>query len=124
MSATRHASNTRLEIKIRCIPSPGRPLPEMCNPLCMPRNFRFFIPCALAFLSAPAPAAEHPGMPEVLAASKAADWRALDPNNTLYVELPGGRVVIEVAPRFAPLHVTNLKTRAGAATWTETRRSS
>jgi cyclophilin family peptidyl-prolyl cis-trans isomerase len=49
-------------------------------------------------------------MPEVVAASGAADWRPLDPENTLYVELPRGRVVIELAPRFAPLHVANIKT--------------
>ncbi|MEP6884527.1 MAG: peptidylprolyl isomerase [Gammaproteobacteria bacterium] len=53
-------------------------------------------------------------MPEVLAASTAADWRPLDPQNTLYVELPGGRVVIELAPRFAPLHVANIKMLARA----------
>ncbi|HXA35114.1 MAG TPA: peptidylprolyl isomerase [Steroidobacteraceae bacterium] len=48
-------------------------------------------------------------MPEVLAASTPADWRPPDSDNTLYVELPGGRVVIELAPRFAPLHVANIK---------------
>jgi peptidylprolyl isomerase len=53
-------------------------------------------------------------MPEVLAASKASDWRPLDPENTLYVELPAGRVVIELAPAFAPLHVANIKTLARA----------
>jgi peptidylprolyl isomerase len=53
-------------------------------------------------------------MPEVLAASSAADWRPPDPENTLYVELPGGRVVIELAPAFAPLHVANIKTLARA----------
>jgi len=54
-------------------------------------------------------------MPEVLAASSPADWRPVDAENTLYVELPGGRVVIELAPAFAPLHVANIKTltRAG-----------
>jgi len=76
----------------------------------MSRNIKFLIPCALAFLSSSAPAAKHPSMPEVLAASTPADWRALDPDNTLYVELPGGRVVIELTPRFAPLHVANIKT--------------
>ena len=81
----------------------------MCNTRLMTRNFRFLIPCALAFLSGPALAAPHPTMAEVLAASAAADWRPLDPDNTLYVELPGGRVVIELAPRFAPLHVANIK---------------
>ena len=76
----------------------------------MSRNLKFLIPCALVILSQPAPAAKPPSMPEVLAASSAADWRPLDPENTLYVELPAGRVVIELAPAFAPLHVANIKT--------------
>ncbi len=49
-----------------------------------------------------------PTMAEVLAASKAADWRPLDPANTLYVQFAAGRVVIELAPQFAPLHVANI----------------
>ena len=53
-------------------------------------------------------------MAEVLAASRPADWRPLDPDNTLYVELPGGRVIIELNPRFAPLHVANIKALARA----------
>jgi len=48
-------------------------------------------------------------MSEVLAVSKPGDWRATDPQNTLYVDLPAGRVVIELAPAFAPLHVENIK---------------
>jgi peptidylprolyl isomerase len=78
----------------------------------MSRNFRFLIASMLVFLSAPVFAAKHPSMPEVLAASSPTDWRPLDPDNTLYVELPGGRVVIELTPRFAPLHVANIKTLA------------
>jgi peptidylprolyl isomerase len=76
----------------------------------MPCNFKILIPCTLAFLSAPALPAQHPTMSEVVAATGEADWRPLDPQNTLYVELPRGRVVIELAPRFAPLHVANIKT--------------
>jgi peptidylprolyl isomerase len=78
----------------------------------MSRNFKRLMSLTLAFLAASAapPAAAHPSMTEVLKASTPADWRPLDPNNTLYVELPGGRVVIELAPRFAPLHVANIKT--------------
>jgi peptidylprolyl isomerase len=48
-------------------------------------------------------------MAEVLAASKPADWRAIDPANTLYMELDSGRVVIELAPQFAPKHVDNIR---------------
>ncbi len=51
-------------------------------------------------------------MAEIVAASAASDWRALDPANTLYVEMPDGRVVIELAPAFAPRHVENVKTLA------------
>jgi peptidylprolyl isomerase len=48
-------------------------------------------------------------MAAILAASKPADWRSLDPENTIYMELPAGRVVIELAPAFAPNHVRNVK---------------
>jgi peptidylprolyl isomerase len=51
-------------------------------------------------------------MANVLAASKHSDWRALDPENTLYMELASGRVVIELAPRFAPNHVATIRALA------------
>jgi peptidylprolyl isomerase len=47
---------------------------------------------------------------DILAASKPSDWRSLDPDNTLYLDLAAGRVVIELAPAFAPLHAANIKT--------------
>jgi peptidylprolyl isomerase len=49
---------------------------------------------------------------EVLAAAKPADWRKPELENTLYMELPKGRVVIELAPDFAPHHVANVKVLA------------
>ena len=55
------------------------------------------------------PAPSKP-LSELLASAPAADWRRLDPENTLYMELPGGRVVIELAPAFAPQHVANIMT--------------
>jgi len=68
--------------------------------------------CSPAALTA-APAASQPvkkplTSAEVLAASSGADWRPLDPQNTLYMELSGGRVVIELTPQFAPHHVANV----------------
>ncbi len=45
----------------------------------------------------------------VLAAAQPSDWRALDPAQTLYVELASGRVVIELASAFAPQHVLNIQ---------------
>ncbi|HET8942043.1 MAG TPA: peptidylprolyl isomerase [Rudaea sp.] len=55
------------------------------------------------------PAAKPLTMSDVLAATKPADWHALDPANTLYLQLATGRVVIELAPAFAPHHVANIK---------------
>jgi peptidylprolyl isomerase len=47
---------------------------------------------------------------EVLEASSPSDWRTLEPANTLYLELPAGRVVIELAPWAAPRHIENIRT--------------
>jgi peptidylprolyl isomerase len=58
------------------------------------------------------PRDKAPTMAGVLAKSKPDDWRLLDPENTLYMELSGGRVVIELAPLFAPRHVANVKALA------------
>jgi cyclophilin family peptidyl-prolyl cis-trans isomerase len=55
------------------------------------------------------PEGNTPSPAEVVAASKPAEWRALDPENTLYMDFPEGRVVIEMAPQFAPSHVANVK---------------
>ncbi|HUR41794.1 MAG TPA: peptidylprolyl isomerase [Verrucomicrobiae bacterium] len=49
---------------------------------------------------------------QVLEASAPSDWRRLDPEDTIYLELASGRVVIELAPAFAPLHAQNIKALA------------
>ena len=54
---------------------------------------------------------------ELLDASQPSDWRTLDPANTVYLELTGGRVVIELAPGFAPEHVGNIRTLAREGYW-------
>jgi peptidylprolyl isomerase len=48
---------------------------------------------------------KYPVAADVLAASKATDWRTLYPGNTLYLELASGRGVIELAPAFAARHL-------------------
>jgi peptidylprolyl isomerase len=50
-----------------------------------------------------------PTLADLIKASAASDWRPLDDENTLYLELSAGRVVIELAPKFAPNHVANIK---------------
>lgn len=45
----------------------------------------------------------------ILAASRADEWRRLDPQRTLYLDLDAGRVVFELSPEFAPRHLDNLR---------------
>src|ERR1700730_12615339 len=84
------------------------------RPMCV--GLALALPLLSAALHGATPANEGPGRTltgaQVLAASTAADWRALDPSNTLYLELPSGRVVIELAPQFAPHHVANVQALA------------
>ena len=56
-------------------------------------------------------------MQQILDDSRPSDWRALDPADTLYLELDSGRVVIELAPAFAPEHVANIRTLARGHYW-------
>jgi peptidylprolyl isomerase len=49
---------------------------------------------------------------EILTDSPAADWRPLDPDNTLVMDIGGHQVILELAPRFAPKHVANIRTLA------------
>ena len=46
---------------------------------------------------------------DLLQSSPASDWREIDPENTLYVELPMGRVVIELAEHYAPANAAAVK---------------
>ena len=67
---------------------------------------------ATAAPAAPEPAKKPLTTTEVLAASGPADWRPLDPQHTVYLELASGRVVIELAPQFAPHQVQNVEALA------------
>lgn len=80
------------------------------------------LPLALALLAACAPAMAAddtaPKSPkELLDASQASDWRTPAPDDLLYMDLPAGRVVIELAPRFAPEHVANIRALARGHYW-------
>ncbi len=79
--------------------------------------FKHFIAVTLAlFITtgawAASPPAAKPTVAQVVEQSRPADWRPLDPSNTLVMQLDAGSVVIELAPRFAPKHAANLRTLA------------
>ncbi len=56
-------------------------------------------------------------MDELLAASQPTDWRTPRVEDLLYLDLPGGRVIIELAPQFAPQHASNIRALAHAGYW-------
>ncbi len=64
-----------------------------------------------AIAQAAAPKAK-PSYAEILATATPNDWRGLDLENTLYMDLPMGRVVIELSAAYAPAHAANIRALA------------
>jgi len=76
---------------------------------------RWLIPCAGLLLASFATAGHATTPAQVLATSTATDWRTPAPDQTLLMELAGGRqVVIELATPFVPRHANRIATLARA----------
>jgi peptidylprolyl isomerase len=55
---------------------------------------------------------------DIVAASPASAWRTISPDDLMVIDLKnGGRVVVQLAPAFAPVHVANIKTLARSNYW-------
>jgi peptidylprolyl isomerase len=55
---------------------------------------------------------------DVVAAAPASAWNAIPADDIMLIDLKnGGRVVVQLAPAFAPVHVANIKTLARANYW-------
>ncbi len=67
----------------------------------------------LAFSATAADSGKPQTTAQIVESATASDWRRPDPANTLYMDLATGRVIIELAPRFAPKHVANIKQLVG-----------
>jgi peptidylprolyl isomerase len=66
----------------------------------------------------PAPVADAPDPNEAVSQAPAEAWRAVEPENLLVIELKeGGRIVVELAPDFAPVHIANVKAFARGGWW-------
>jgi cyclophilin family peptidyl-prolyl cis-trans isomerase len=78
------------------------------------RHLAIALTVATSLLALSASAADKskptPSPKELLTASKPSEWRRPDPQNLVYMQLPTGRVVIELAPDFTPLHAANIRT--------------
>ncbi|HEX8222555.1 MAG TPA: peptidylprolyl isomerase [Allosphingosinicella sp.] len=66
----------------------------------------------------PAPVVDAPDPNKVVQEAPAEAWRPVNPADLLVIELKeGGRIVIELAPGFAPVHVANVRAFARAGWW-------
>ncbi|OQW59031.1 MAG: peptidylprolyl isomerase [Proteobacteria bacterium HN_bin10] len=75
----------------------------------------FLAACASA--EAPTETAPVRALSEILEQSPVEDWRAVDQGNLLYMQLPAGRVIIELAADYTPLHAANIRALARAHYW-------
>ena len=71
-----------------------------------------------ALLVAAAPAKKLLTPNDIVAQAPASAWKAIPADDLLVMDLAGGgRVVIQLAPRFAPVHVGNIKALARGGYW-------
>jgi peptidylprolyl isomerase len=55
---------------------------------------------------------------DIVAGAPASAWKTIDPDDLLVMNLRnGGRVVVQLAPEFAPVHVANIKALARGNYW-------
>ena len=73
---------------------------------------------AAATLVGAAPAKDLPTPTEIVAKAPASAWETISPDDLLIMDLAnGGRVVIQLAPAFAPVHVANIQALARSNYW-------
>lgn len=73
---------------------------------------------AAALLVGAAPPAKLPTPADIVAAAPASAWRTIPADDLLVMDLAkGGRIVIQLAPQFAPVHVANIKALARGGYW-------
>ena len=71
-----------------------------------------------ALLVAAAPPAKPKTPSEIVAEAPASAWRDINPDNLVVMDLRNGaRVVIQLAPEFAPVHVANIRALAKGGWW-------
>jgi peptidylprolyl isomerase len=80
------------------------------------RSLLLFTAAALLIGAAPAKKSLTPN--DIVAAAPASAWKTIAPDDLLVLDLAsGGRVVIQLAPAFAPVHVANIQALARGKYW-------
>jgi peptidylprolyl isomerase len=80
---------------------------------------RSIIPlAAAALLAAAAPPKKLPTPTDIVNQAPPTAWRTIAPDDLLVMDLAnGGRVIVQLAPEFAPIHVANIKALAKGGYW-------
>jgi peptidylprolyl isomerase len=66
----------------------------------------------------PSPVFDAPDPSKIVQSAPPGAWQAVDPGDLLVMELKeGGRIVIQLAPDFAPVHVANVRAFARGGWW-------
>ena len=77
-----------------------------------------FLAGAAVALTAAAPPAKLPTPGDIVASSPASAWKTIPADDLLVMDLAnGGRIVIQLAPAFAPVHVANIRALARGHYW-------
>lgn len=78
----------------------------------------FLLATVAAVLVGAAPAKVLPTPNDIVSTSPADAWKTIRPDELLVMDLAsGGRVVVQLAPAFAPVHVANIKALARGGYW-------
>ena len=79
---------------------------------------RLVLLTAAALLTGAAPPKKLPTPNDIVAGAPASAWKAIPPDDLMVIDLrSGGRVVVQLAPAFAPVHVANIKALARGHYW-------
>jgi peptidylprolyl isomerase len=78
-----------------------------------------FVAQAAAHLAAGArPPSKLPTPNDIVALAPANAWKPIPPDDLMIIDLKsGGRIVVQLAPAFAPVHVANIKALARSGYW-------
>jgi peptidylprolyl isomerase len=65
-----------------------------------------------------APPSKLPTPNDIVAAAPSSAWKTIPADNLMVIDLAnGGRIIIQLAPEFAPVHVANIKALARGGYW-------
>src|SRR5437764_14699954 len=77
-----------------------------------------FLATVAALLIGAAPAKKLPTPNDIVAAAPASAWKTIPADDLLVIDLAnGGRVIVQLAPGFAPVHVANIKALTRGGYW-------